>query len=178
MPIHVDAYDLPIVKAMLNEDEARFPVTEQRWLAIVDLIPVQVGEFQANVKHALIRCLRSTSRHWRWDADENPDFAPDLAILEKPSSLFTCTNYGCQELIGYPAIFTHIHMRNLMWSQVAGRLYHETEVKHTVNMVLEILRLPGDTSLTAMEELDGRLVCLCGHPNFRKSMTFKSLVRS
>jgi hypothetical protein len=174
MPSHADACNLPVINTMLFEDKARIPVTEQRWLAIVDLILAQVEQFQANVKRALIKCLKTKSEDWYWhDADENSDFA----ILEKPSSLFTCSMRVCNELIGYPAIFRHAHMWDLMWSHVAARLYHEPRIEHTVNMVLQLLQLPGDTSLAAMEGLDGRLVCLCGHPKFRKTMAFGSLVR-
>jgi hypothetical protein len=43
-------------------------------------------------------------------------------------------------------------------------------------MVLKALDLPDDTSLTAMEAMDGRLICLCGHPDFLKPLTFTSLV--
>lgn len=176
MPIYADAYNLPLIKTMLFEDKAQIPVTEQRWLAIVDLIPAQVEEFQANVKHDLIECLKMKSAGWRpaVDTDENVDFA----VLDKPSSLFTCRSSRCYELIGYPAIFRHIHMRDLIWPHIRGGLYHEPEIEHTVNRVLKLLQLPGDTSLAAMERFDGCLVCLCGHPKFRKTMTFTSLVRS
>lgn len=182
MPTHADACDFPVINAMLYEDKAQIPVTEERWSAVVSLIPAWVKEFQANVKNDLIKCLKIKTREWRQctpestnDADENSDFN---AIVDKPSSLFTCNLRNSEELIGYSTILRHMHMHNLTWSYVSVRIYHEPQIEHTVNMVLKLLRLPGDTTLSAMEKLDERLVCLCGHPEFRINMTFGSLVRS
>lgn len=178
MPGHADLCDLPAVKAILSEGDAQTPLTEQTWLVLAESVPSIVEKFQTSVKRDLAGYLRSKPPDWQTvRAQRLRPEPPDcyLSILEKPSSLFSCTH--CKELVGYPAMFSHGHMCGLGWSHVAGKLQYEQAVESTVDMVLKVLELPEHTSLADTEELDGRLMCLCGHPKFREPMTFRSLVR-
>jgi hypothetical protein len=109
MPNHADACKLSIVNSMLFEDKARIPVIEQRWLAI-DLIPAQVEEFQANVKRALIKCLKIQSTYWYHRTASVADEMSDFAILEKPSRVTPVVTESSLDTLPF---FRHIYMCDL-----------------------------------------------------------------
>lgn len=178
MPNSVDACNMPPIKAMLSEGNAQIPISKERWLAIIGLIPSEVEKFQAEVKRTLADHLKTKGPQiYVREIQEDASDDCDLSVLAKATTLFTCQYDRCNEPIGYPGIFSHIHLNGLTWSRIIDLLLYEDAVEPTVEMVLKVLGLPEDTSLAAMEELDGRLMCLCGHPRFREPMSFKSLVR-
>jgi hypothetical protein len=90
--------------------------------------------------------------------------------------MFLCDTFNCKKPVGYPALFDHCHLNGLKWSNVLSAVGHDIDMKPTVLMLLKALELPDDMSLAAMEDMDGRLICLCGHPDFRKPLTFSSMV--
>jgi len=182
MPRHSDVYDLPAIAAMLYEDHATIPVTEERWLAVVDSVDSQVKMWQAEVRHDLLLLLKSAKNlppHWFLTPALKPQAVDvtgdevDFSVIDKASSLFRCGTYGCKDLFGHAAIFDHRHFHNRKWVDILSRLQCEAGTELVVAAVLKNLNLPEDTSLAAMEQLNGRLICLCGH---RNSTTFGELV--
>jgi hypothetical protein len=188
---HSDGCDLPTIAAMLYEDNATIPVTEERLLAVLDSVMSAVKLSHMDMKHALIKQLKNAKRfatHWlvppEWKAEaeditvKETDDADDFNVLDKASSLFRCDTDDCKDLFGHTTIFDHCHFRSMKWVHILPRLQHEAEADPVVRMVLKALKLPEDTSLAAVEQLNGRLMCLCGHPDFRKPITFGLLVCS
>lgn len=185
MSLHSDACDLPAIAAMLYEDNATIPVTEERWLAIVDSVEFQVTMRQAGVWHDLRQCLKKPKKHWlaapEWKTEtdditgEESDDDDDFTVLEKASSLFRCDKCY-SNLFGHAAIFDHLHFRGKKWVDILPWLRHEAGTELVVTTVLRALKLPEDTPLAAMEQLNGRLMCLCGHPDFQNPTTFGDLV--
>ena len=185
MPHYIDACEMPTIASMLYEDDAQIPVTQERWLAITHSVPHQVEEFQNKIKCDLLNLLEKPRQHWylppakkviQDQQAQNTSDNDDFNILEAASSLFVCDQYGCKKPVGYRVLFDHSHLNGLKWSSVIASIQHEAAIKPTVMMVLKALDLPDDTSLTAMEAMDGRLTCLCGHPDFLNPLTFTSLV--
>lgn len=183
MPHHDDACELPSVAAMLLEDDARIPVTEERWLAIVHTIPSQVADFQDKVKRDFVRRLKAVPKMNQWysnqvdsKSDDNVEDG-DFSILEKASSFLKCNNYECEERLTYPACLTHSHISDYKWSIALSRLRRDEPTESTFKLLLDHLKLPEDASHAEVEALNGRLVCLCGNPKIRNPMSFWEMVR-
>jgi hypothetical protein len=186
MPNYSEASDLPSIVAMLRENDATIPVTKERWLGIVNSVQSEVKVFQADVLRDIMKSLKGSKQQatdslaplkQKTDArDVTEDEDNDFGVLERASSLFRCDLPECRDLFGYSAIFGHRHFRHLKWVFVFRALQHLDEAGPVVKMILRALNLPEDTSLAAMEQLNSRFMCLCGHPKFQKPMTFDSLV--
>ncbi|KIM71320.1 hypothetical protein PILCRDRAFT_757017 [Piloderma croceum F 1598] len=179
MPNLVDAGSLPTIADMLMEDDT--PLTEERFFARVDPILSDVGHFQRTVKRDLVKLLtpkknppKTTSR-----TADNVEGDVDLTVLDNASSLFYCPTWNCGQLFGFPAIFAHSHVKgaSLAWDALKHLIKHAGEAGSIVLQVLKIFGLAKDTHSASLNELDGRCVCLCGHPKFRAPMDFIPLVR-
>ena len=188
MPHHPEACDLPTIAAMLYEDNATVPVTEERWLTIANSV---ISDMKVDIRPDLVKRLeraKTQAAHLlgplqrKTEAEstkaEEGDHGDYFSVLDRASSLFRCDTYGCKELFGHAAIFNHHHFRNMRWVHILPRLQYEVAAEPVVYAVLKALRLPEDTPLAVVEQLNGQLVCLCGHPDFRKPLTFRSLVCS
>jgi hypothetical protein len=174
MPNSMDACSLPTVADMLMEDDT--PLTEERLLARVDPILSDVGHFQRTVKHDLVKLLIPKKNTTSLTAD---NVEGDLTILDKASSLFYCPSWSCRQLVGFPAIFAHKHVKEagLSWEELKLRIKPAGEVGSIVLQVLNFFGIAKDMHVASLKDLDGRCVCLCGHPKFRAPMDFISLVR-
>lgn len=174
MPNFTDACSLPTVADILMEDDT--PLTEERFIARVDPILSDVGHFQRTVKRDLVKLLtpKNNSPNTTSPTADNVEGDVDLTVLDNASSLFYCPIWSCKRLFGFPAIFGHSHVRNIPWEVLKHQIKHAGEVGPIVLQVLKIFGLAKDTYL---DDLDGRCVCLCGHPMFRAPMDFISLVR-
>jgi hypothetical protein len=181
MPNFEDACDLPTIEDMLMDDDVQIPVTKEIFLAKLDSILSDVAHFQKTVKRDLVKLLMpnkyvsDTSNPIAGDVDGDVDFT----ILDDASSLFSCPTWRCNKLIGFPAIFAHEHVQKVEshWHVVQHAMKPDSTVGPTVSEVLKIFGIPKGTHVAALEELNGRCVCLCGHPEFRAPMDFGSLVR-
>jgi hypothetical protein len=182
MPNFIDACELPTVADMLVDDHVHIPVTEERFLAKLDSILSDVAEFRRKVKIDLVKLLMPAT-HPLVTTDSTVDDVEqdvDFTILDNVSSLFRCPAWNCRTLIGFPAIFAHEHVKeyNTRWPILRDRMRPDKDVGPTVLEVLKILGIHDGTPVAALEDLDGRFVCMCGHPKFQAPMTFGSLVRS
>jgi len=175
MPNINDAWVLSTVANMLAEDDAQIPVTKERFLGRLDSVLSDVAGFQSKVKLDLVKLLPTVDA--LKTANPIPG-GPNLTILSDVTSLFCCP-WGCRALIGFPAILAHEHIKDITaeWPSVRNRLKPPTEMGPTVLQALEVFGISKDIPVTALQDLDGRCVCLCGHPKFRAPMDFGFLVR-
>jgi hypothetical protein len=175
MPRLVDVYHLLTIEDMIAEDDAQISVTKERFLARPEAIHSDIAEFQRTVRRDFVKLLTPATDVLGavGDADQDMDFD----LLQRASSLFRCP-YACRSLLPFSALFTHNHVKNssYSWSQLKHRV-RPNMVTQTVLAVLNIFGVPENATVTALGGLDGKCVCLCGHPDFRTPMTFSSLVR-
>lgn len=184
LPDHSDVSEFPPVKKVLFENEGHIPVTRARWESVIHYIPEYLDLFQKKVKHTLVQNLEVfTSLYYvyqnppAWDVLPDSEEVLDLSPLEHASALFRFDRYNPKGLVaGVPGILENQQLENMPWALKCGRLYGDVKVKPTVEMILRVLGLPEDTSLATMRALDGRFLCLCGHPEHREPMSFTSLV--
>jgi hypothetical protein len=174
---------------MLAENESKIRVTEKRWQTRIQSVPDELNEFAIQALRDVVRLLKVTDLKPDGSQSNSPaiddtDECLYPGILERASSLLSCDVTGCQELLAFPVILRHDHVTPAIsflaqyqrWSVSLSRLRHEPEVCRVALWVLEFLGLSDDTPLAALNEFDGRLVCLCGNPKFQKPMSFQSLV--
>jgi len=179
IPPFVDARELPTVAEMLAEDNAHKTVTEERFLAIKDAILVDVFEYQTRLKHRLVQYIISTV-DISVAAQDSKTEEMDLSILARASTLFRCPgSWTCKALLPYPDIFFHQHVRDTLKTFVSyglSRLRPPIKVTPTAIQILKALGLPEDTPAIALNDLNGRFMCLCGHPDFQKPVDFGKIV--
>jgi hypothetical protein len=182
IPTFSDARELPAVAELLADDDANTIVTEERFLAKKDAILADIPGYQTRIKRELIKVISvpviitSTQDPIAQSSDEEPDFS----ILTHASTLFRCPgSWSCKVLLPYPDIFFHDHVAPQLGTFVSyslSRLRPIPAVKPMAIQILKALDLAEDTPASALNDLNGRFVCLCGHPNFLKPMDFGSLV--
>lgn len=183
MPDHLDVCDFPPVKKVIFEDKGHIPFTKTRWESIVHCIPEQLDLFRKTVKYTLVKRLNATtsqgridSNYYRFDALPGPEEVLDFNALDHASALYQCACQCGGFVAGLPGILRHQCIANRRWTFICTQLYREAAVKPTVEMILKVLELPEDTSLVTVQALDGRFLCLCGHPEHKEPMSFTSLV--
>lgn len=185
LPRFVDACDLPVIDKMLAEDESSIQVTAERWLAVVASVPDEIKKFADRVTHDMVRLLNAVN-------SETNKYGPttfnneevDLTIFERATSLLSCGRSDCKNLLTFPEILQEEHVtpyqnfnfQDRKWPDLLSRLRHSPEVFRTVSLVLKTLELPDDTPLALFDAWDRKFICLCGNPQFRSYMDFKSLV--
>lgn len=174
MPHFDDICDLPAIATMLSENDATIPVTEERWLSVAESILSQLSDFRLQVQRDLTEKLKVPS---------HPNgYAEDLSIVSFATSMLKCSR--CDAGLTYPTMFEHYHFRKIhfpsnlavRWSRMQAMLILDYELQSTAKLVLNDLALPDDTPHAALESLSRRFICLCGHPDFQKPMSFASLV--
>lgn len=187
MPDVDDACALPHIAEMLNEDEARIPVTEERWLAIVDTLPDALAHYQKKVKrHVVERLINMAPSHWYNPYNNVPDISNDCTdydddfhLLDKAKSVFVCSSSEytlCNAVLTYPTLLSHEHLVGLPLKRAMAMLSRTPEVEAATAVLLKTLGLPEDASRKTLDEMNGRLQCLCGHPKSSKPMDANELV--
>lgn len=186
MPHVDDACELPHIADMIYEDEARIPVTEERWLAIVDSIPEALAHYQKKLKRRVVERLKIPPFYelgyssYGYLKDETPDdatyFADDFHRLDQAKSVLVCTHlYDCHAVLSYPDMFLHKHVAGLPLTSATRMLMRNTAVEAAAQVLLKTLGLPEDAPRKTLDEMNGRLQCLCGHPKFRKPTSANEL---
>jgi hypothetical protein len=182
MPTFADACKLTTVAEMLADNDTHTTVTEERLLARKDAILADIAEYQTAIKCELVRrCLSQpttgTSGQDATAVSEPEDL--DFTILDRATTLFKCTVFWhCKTLLPYPEIFEHQHVKALetIHPFMLSRLQPTAKVKPIAILLLKTLGLPEDTPATALVDLNRRLICSCGHPDYCKPVDFGTLV--
>ncbi|KIM79363.1 hypothetical protein PILCRDRAFT_823618 [Piloderma croceum F 1598] len=180
MPTFFGACELPTIAAMLLDNDAHTIITEERFLAQKEAILADIIEYQIKIKRELVKCFpsqgtASTDKQNTTAGIENEEM--DLSILDRATTLFRCSDsWYCKTLLPYPDIFEHHHVKDSTPFSPAAllRLQPGANVESTAVLLLNALGLPEDTSVTALDDV--RLICNCGHPDFRKPMDFGTLI--
>jgi hypothetical protein len=176
-PTFSDACELNTVAEMLADDDVKTTVTEERVLVRKDAIIANIGEYRTRIERQLVKQFVS-QQHSHYVITVSEDEELDLSILDRATTLFKCGSWYCKAILPYPDIFEHEHFKEVatLSSYALARLNTEPKVKSTAIMLLKALGLPEDTPATALVDLDRRLTCLCGHPNYSKPLDFGTLV--
>jgi len=185
LPRFVDACELPAIDRMLAEDESKIPVTAERWQMAIDSVPDDLTEFANQVMRDVLTLLHTVNVKIDDTATVGTyEEADPLSIFERASSLISCGAVGCQNLLTFPAIlqeehvtpYRHFSFHDRKWADLLSRLRYEPEVLRAASHVLKALGLPNNTQLAALDGIGRRLLCLCGNPQFRRPLDFRSLV--
>jgi hypothetical protein len=181
MPTFFDASELPTIAAMMLDNDAHTTITEERFLAQTEAILADIIEYQIKIKRELVKRFpsqetASTDKQNATAGIENEEV--DLSILDRATTLFKCSNSWCKTFLPYPDIFEHEHVQEFMGFSPAAlfRLQPNANVEPTAVLLLNALGLPVDTSVAALNDMNGRLICNCGHPTYRNPMDFGTLV--
>jgi hypothetical protein len=184
MPAFLDTVRLPSVAAMLDEDSAQVTVTQERWEAIKESCLLDVDGHRLKIIRDLQTMMKKAKEAKDSDkSDVDDDMKPhcdeqhELDVASDPTALFNCCYNYCKQLNSYPALLHHSYAdhNDLDWSK--GRYRYDDRIPSVVSMVLRAVGLPQTTTRADLDKLDGRFVCLCGHPKYRKPLTFVKLVR-
>lgn len=179
LPTFSDACNLPTVVGMLADNDAYTTVTEERFLSREDAIISDIAEYQTNIKRELVKLLVERRMIDVDTQDGSNTEEVNLSVLDRATTLFKCCRiFDCRTLLPYPDIFEHAHVKEL--TTFSGRIWNlqpaGLDIKSTIVVLLKALGLPEYAPATAIDDLNGRLVCLCGHPRYRKPMDFGALV--
>jgi hypothetical protein len=166
---------------MLDDKDARTTLTEERFLAHKDAIQADIAKYQIKVKRQLVKHLLSepTFGTDNQDATSGSESEKmDLSILDRATTIFKCCSSWCKTLLPYPAIFEHDHVKGFgtVSPLALARLLPGANIKRTAALLLKALELSEDTSIAALDDLNGRLICQCENPTSRKPTDFYSLV--
>jgi hypothetical protein len=176
MPTYADVVKLPTVVAMIEEADAQLPVTKERWNTFRDAVMLEVEQCRRGIQRNLVALLRPGNDTTEDNVDTRPNDSGennDLQILSKPSSLFTCF---CRKLLGYSTLMDHARS-HARCTPLLDMLHCESLVPAVVSQVMNVICLPDCTTLRDLEKLGEKFICACGHPAFRKPVTFIDLVR-
>ena len=110
-----DVSALPTVRAIMAENEATGPITEERWNVVKGQIEKDMDEFSQNLRTKLIANIvarkGATSSSDNVGSDAAAPGSPsniDLDFLLSPSTFFQCATCD-QRLYQYPALLSHRH---------------------------------------------------------------------
>jgi len=182
-PMFFDACEFPAVSTMLVEDDAHTTVTEERLLVRKEAILADIAQYQTRIKSELVKLYMSQptnggTGHQNATAGSEGEEV-DLSILHRATTLFKCFSWTCDTFLPYPAIFEHEHVKQYRCaSSILDRLKSEASVRPTAILLLKHLGFPEDTLATDLDDLNGRLACLCGHPDYQKPVDFGAMVSS
>jgi len=183
MPTFIDACELPTIAAMVVDNDAHTTITEGSFLAQKEAILADIIEYRVKIKRELVKCFQSqgtlsTDKQNTTAGIESEEM--DFSILDRATTMFGCSGFwhSCKTLLPYPDIFEHQHVKELVTFSPTTllRLQPGANVGPTAGLLLNALGLPEDTSVAALDDVNGRLICNCGHPDFRKPMDFGALV--
>jgi len=179
MPTFFDACELPTIAAMLLDNDAHTTITEERFLTQKEVILTDIIGYQIKIKRELVKRFLSQKavgmdKQSTTASIENEEM--DLSILDRATTLFGC--WFCKTLLPYPDIFEHHHVKEFtaFSPAILFRLQPRANVEPTAVLLLNALGLPEDTSVAALDDVNGQLICNCGHPAFRKPIDFGTLV--
>ncbi|KAL5498252.1 hypothetical protein ACEPAH_2392 [Sanghuangporus vaninii] len=182
-----DLYEISIVLDMIEEDDCRVEITEERWQKIENELPVLQAVHARKVVFDYAKLLLS--------AQERPDgFAcSDPAIwesLEIDSTVDTSTVCGSNAFFGTDlnpqAMMTFTEIMScrensicLQWLPSWKSVKYQVErlVVQTVDALLSSVGFPDDTSMIYMECQGSKFVCLQCDPILRVCLTWEELVK-
>jgi hypothetical protein len=177
-----DARKLPSISEVLKRRQENLVKNYTIWRSIFRNALVESKQYAILVKKDLVKLLEraSPSSYPRGESLDD--------ILNRASSIFQCvpegaprynhTRQGCQGVYGYPDIVQHLLSCNFSdpWDWDLVRCDRETA--KIAALVLKNLNMPIDTPRSTTEALDGKFMCLCGHPNHLEGTSFDELVRN
>jgi hypothetical protein len=180
MPTFRDTHLLPSVATMLDEDGAQIPATQERWEAIKESCLLEVEGHRSKIIRDLQMTMKKVKDGDQSDVDTEimsdlGENAPD--VLSDPAAIFSCCYNYCKQLHSYPAILHHSYVDHGVSEWKTGKHGYSAQIPAAVSMVLTAVGLPPTTTRADLDNVDGRFVCLCGHPKYRKPLTFVKLVR-
>ena len=162
------------VKNMLDEDDASIPVTRERFDAVVP------GVLKKQSEKNYVRLMDALRCALHPELSEDEAKLQPLPSLDSVIALFPCTNcsdypvennYTLKELCQHMKK-DHLQGEGMRFWQGAplklGRIHLDI-----VRRALTMLGLPEDTRY---QDISGRVVCLCGKPDFKQPVSFSALV--
>ena len=176
MPHWPEARTLPSIAGVLSRHQQDISTTPGRpfWDSLFKTAQSETTLYSTAVKKALVRLLKYASPN-PFSSSANMD-----DILNHARSVFQCKNDLCghpsARSFNYPDILSHITQSSLQFSWSRDWVECDPGVMKIIFLMLKNLNLPVDTSRSAIQDLDGKLICLCGHPDHLKPTSFHKLV--
>ena len=172
---YVQLFKSEEVEDMLGEDDSSIPVTRERFDAVVPAVLKKQSEKNYLRLMDALRCALHP------ESSEDEAKLQPLPSLDSVIAMFPCTNCDYPAGSNYTLGELCQHMRKdhlrradmyswLEESRRLGRIH-----LGTVRQVLTMLGLPEDTRY---QDISGRVVCLCGKPDFNQPVSFSALVRA
>jgi hypothetical protein len=181
MPHWPDAQQLPSLARLLkNHRDSDMEDTPEFWTTLFDSVFVEAQAFKHRVQKDLLSLITMSTR----EESQNGSNTVNVPAYELgPSSLFLCGVCSSpytgahQRYLGYDQILDHYHQHHpfLPWKP---KVKYQPRASQTAALLLKALDLPSSVPQEDVDALDGRLVCLCGHPGYRDTMSFENLVSS
>ncbi|KAL5478865.1 hypothetical protein ACEPAI_2142 [Sanghuangporus weigelae] len=188
MPLCIrDLYEIPMVLDMIEEDDCRVKITEERWQKIENELPELLAIHARKVEFGCAKLLLS--------AQEQPDeFAyRDPAIWESleidstvdtdvvwGGNAFFGTNLNPRVMITFSEILScreEYMCSRWLPSWKSAEYQVERLVVQTADALLSSMGFPDDMSMRYMQYLGASFVCLQCDPILRVRLTWEELVK-
>lgn len=177
LPNRSDAVLLPSVSIALNEDDGNATVTSEVFDTILPGALVDSEQYKIKVRSDLLKALNGPSALLEpYPTTDENDALVEFDTLCQISTIFSCGRCWPAELLAFPDVLSHSHIRENRWTaniRAAG-----PEVRNLVLEILRIFGLPANTlrGSEAFKMIDGRFVCSCGSRTAKNPLDFMSLV--
>ncbi|KAI0338123.1 hypothetical protein BDW22DRAFT_1363238 [Trametopsis cervina] len=151
----------PAVVRLIEDNEARHPVTPE--LFDLFILP-EIKNYALEVSSSLEAALQPTSG---LPFTQSPE--PGLGSA---TALFYCIypRCGTQNLYSYAELAAHIRLRHTSY----GDTHHYRQ--YTASRTSAVLRKIGLSDDVPYAEINRKVICLCGKPDFEQPATFSALM--
>lgn len=177
LPTLVDLLQSSFLTPFLEQNDAHDKVTEERVQEISNELSAFAKNFDTDLRRMFVEEVIGPL-----DPDSAADGGRD-GVLEFACTILQCRVSCCLELnaqmghlAAFPAMVEHINTvhsgRFRHWKQI---LRYQQAASNLAERVLESLGLSKNTTVDELQEL-GKIVCLCGKPDFVQPTTLVQLV--
>lgn len=183
MPNAHDMCRMPEVVALLEEDEARIPMTSERLDTVARAVLMNSVVHRDRARRDLVECLQRINPDFlRPDPECRRTPPPSEETLRCAAALFVAPMrgysavYGDGEVLTYPEILQCSHVVSQAWDLAHNSLVEYQPLAHSrggahqiAYQVLKSIGLPEDTLASTLAEVGNRFTCLCGEGAHEKT---------